>query len=239
MMFRSPRWNVSALVVLLGLSGCAVGRLQEPAGQPVADPQAFELELRRTTLPAGPQQVTFGWALNEQGSRVQGRGVVRLEAPERIRLDLFGPRGETYLTAALVGDEYRLPAHAANAVALPSPSLLWAALGVLEPPRGAQLSSATLRDGMAHLRYQGAVNEVFAFTFEEAPGGDYRLTRIERAGARGVIETVNVDRAPDGTITRTRYRDWAEYRDLTLDVETMRDAAPFPGNIWRPDAIPS
>jgi hypothetical protein len=239
MMLISNTWVGSALVLLLGVSGCAVGRLGEPTGEPVADPQAFELELRRTTLPTGPQQVTFAWTLNEQGSRVQGRGVVRLEAPERIRLDLFGPRGETYLIAALVGDEYRLPAQATGAVALPSPSLLWAALGVLEPPRGAQLSSATQADGRAHLRYQGQGDEIFAFAFEESAEGSYRLTRIERAGRQGVIETVNVDRAADGAITRTRYRDWAEYRDLTLEVEAMREAPPFPGNIWRPDALPS
>jgi hypothetical protein len=238
------RFRAGALVLGLAapaaLAGCASGRLAAPPGQAVPDPAAFELRLRQTTLPSNPQQANFAWTLDERGSRVRGRGVVRYEAPERIRLDLFGPRGETYVMAALVGDEYRLPTEAAAAVALPSPSLLWAALGVLEPPPGSVLASATSApDGSAELRYQVGQDEVFAFTFQQIEGAEYRLARIERAGRRGVIETVHVDRDAEGSIVRTRYRDWSEFRDLTLEVESIRDMGSFPPNIWRPDAVPS
>jgi hypothetical protein len=107
---RTPLLGVLSL---LTLTGCGAGGLQAPGGQPVPDPAGFAAELRASTVPAGPQQVNFGWTLDERGSRVRGRGVVRSEAPRRIRLDLFGPRGETYLMAALVEGEYRLPAAAA------------------------------------------------------------------------------------------------------------------------------
>jgi len=224
-----------SFLFLAVLAGCATGGLAEPAGRAVPDPSAFERQLRLATLPGTPQQVNFAWSLDEGGSRVRGRGVVRHEAPQRIRLDLFGPRGETYLMAALVGEEYRLPSEATGAVALPSPSLLWAALGVLEPPVGASLSAATEAESRAELRYDTSNQEIFAFTFV-IESGEFRLSRIERAGRQGVIETVQVERAPDGSIARTRYRDWAGFRDLTLEVETVRIADPFPPNIWRPDA---
>ncbi|MQA89108.1 MAG: hypothetical protein GEU90_02555, partial [Gemmatimonas sp.] len=205
--------------ILLGIlgassavSGCAASRLGGPVGEVAADPAALETEIASTTTPASPLQVNFGWTLNEGGSRVNGRGVVRFEAPERARLDLFGPRGETYLMAALVDEEYRLPPGAADTAVLPSPSLLWSAVGVLRPPADARLESATTTDMSADLRYRTPNGEIFAYTFTRDPAADsFALTRLERAAGRGVIESVNVDRDGDGTISRTRYRNWSEY----------------------------
>ncbi len=224
-----------ALVVAVG--GCGGARLGAPAGDPAPDPAALAASIRAATIPGTPQRVTFSWNLDEQGSRVGGRGVVRAESPDRIRLDLFGSRGDTYLIAALVGDEYRLPREAANAVTLPSPALLWAALGVLDPPRGAALTSATTTAGSAELRFGTPGGEVFAYSFVRADSARYVLARLERAGPRGVIETVSLDHASDGAISRTRYRDWAAFRDLELVVEEVLPSGAFPPDIWRPDAI--
>jgi hypothetical protein len=226
------------VALALALGGCAAGRLAGPVGEAVPDPAAFASSLRDQTLPDSPQQLTFGWNLDEQGSRVaRGRGVVRTEPAERIRLDLFGPRNETYLIAALVSGQYRLPPEAANAVALPSPSLLWAALGVLDPPATASLSSATATGTAAELRYSTPDEQVFVYSFEQGTDDRFQLVRLERAGRQGIIETVAVDRAGDGSIARTRYRHWGEFRDLTLDVEAIRSQDSFPPNIWRPDAV--
>lgn len=201
--------------------------------------EGFASGVAAATIPAGPQQVNFDWTLDEQGSRVSGRGVVRIEAPERIRLDLFGARGETYLMAALVGGQYRLPPAAAGAVSLPSPSLLWAALGVLRPPSDAALASAMRAEGNVELRYTTAAGETFVYTFSEqgdpgaAGNADYRLHRLERAGDQGVVETVTLDWDADDP-ARTRYRDWSAYRDLTLQIQEVRTVDSFPGEIWRP-----
>lgn len=235
-MSRSHRaWNLALPLLLLTLGSCATGRLAPPAGEPVADPAAFAEQLRSESLPGSPQQVNFSWTLDESGSRVRGRGVVRAEAAERIRLDLFGPRGETYLMAALVGEEYRLPGAAPAALSLPSPSLLWAAMGVLQPPRGAALAEAAATGAGAELRYTVG-NEVFAYTFTAAGEAGLRLSRLERAGPRGVLETVSIERAPTGQLARVQYRDWSEFRDLTLDVEEVRATDGFPAAVWRPDA---
>jgi hypothetical protein len=228
-----------ALTLLLAvlMTACGSGNLSAPSGVPVADPEAFVASLRAATLPGAPRQITFGWRLDEQGSRVSGRGVVRAEAPERLRLDLFGERGDTYLTAALVGDEYRLPPEAVNAVALPSPSLFWAALGVLRLPAGATLLSATTTENTADLRYQSTDGQIYVWSFTRSSAGTWILTRLERAGPRGVIETVSVDHSAESSaLTRTSYRDWTAFRELILTIEEARDANSFPPDIWRPDA---
>src|SRR5690349_2357047 len=84
-------------------AGCA-GQASVPAGAPVADPAAAAAELVRATAAPRVQRITFAWTLNEGGSKVSGRGVVRVDAPRRIRLDLFGPQNATVLAAALVDD---------------------------------------------------------------------------------------------------------------------------------------
>jgi hypothetical protein len=227
---------IACAVVAAG-AGCAGSQLGPPTGEVVPDPAAFAASLRAETLPPTPEQYTFAWSLEEQGSGgVGGRGVLRSEAASRLRLDLFGPRGETYLIAALVDGEYRLPPEAANAVALPSPSLLWAALGVLAPPSAAVLSSATTADATAQLRYSLPDEQIFAYTFQRGADDRFRLARLERAGPRGVLETVSIERTGGGAIGRTRYRDWTAYRDLEFEVQEVVSADPFPSDIWRPDA---
>ena len=230
-----PR-NATLVGVALLLAGCAGARLSGPVGEAVPDPAGFAASLREATLPATPEQITFSWTLNEQGSNVGGRGVVRTEAAERIRLDLFGPRGETYLIAALVGDEYRLPPEAANADDLPSPALLWGALGVLQPPAGAQLTSATSTPTSAELRYELTNGEVYVYTFDRGPDERYRLSLLQRASSRGVIERVTVEHGGDGAISRAGYRDNTAFRELSLEVESVRPEQRFPSDIWSPDA---
>jgi hypothetical protein len=160
---------------------------------------------------------------------------VRFVAPERQRLDLFGPRGETYLAAALVGEEFRLPAAAVQGMELPSPALLWSALGVIRPPVGALLTSATMVDSVGVLRYALEGGEQLEFR-AATDGGATRLIQVERRGRRGVLETLRLEYGTGGELTTTRYRDWSAYHDLVFETESIRDIASFPDNIWRPDA---
>lgn len=218
------------------LTGCAATGVVQQSGEPVANPSDFVGELRAATIPSTPQRITFGWTLDEGGARVRGRGVVRFEAPERIRLDLFGPRGETYLAAALVDGRYRFPSAAAPPIQLPSPALLWAALGVLQPPSGAILGSAATEQGRADVRFADAAGELFIYSFAVDTNEQYHLTKVERAGSRGVLETVTIERETSGAIATTGYRDWTAFRDLTLTVEEVRNESSFPATIWRPGA---
>jgi hypothetical protein len=215
---------------LLSLGACA--QAAAPVGTPVANPEAAAAELRRASLPDGPRQITFAWTLDEAGSRVRGRGVGRMVAPERVRLDLFGPRGETYLAAALVEDEFRLPQGATGAVPLPSPSLLWASVGVVQPPSQARLLSATSTESELILRYSGDEGETIEYRAALQP---LRLTSVSRSVQRGANETLQLTWDMAGTLQSTRYRDLSAFRELVLTIEETSAVASFPATIWRPD----
>jgi hypothetical protein len=204
------------------------------AGTPVADPAEAAEAVRLASIPAGPKQTSFSWELVEQGSKLSGRGVVRYEAPERLRLDLFGPRGETYLAAGLVGDEFYVPAEVSGRVPLPSPALLWGALGVIRPPAGEPLLGVTRSAEGLTLRYGAAATRIFEFQVDTASGTP-RLTRVDLRAPSGVLESVELTRADNGALQRARYRNWAAFRELILKMETTTDASPFPESIWTPD----
>lgn len=219
----------ATLAVLI--SSCAPPR--PAAGAPVAEPDTLVRSIVAATTPDAPRQATFAWRMDEAGSTVQGRGVVRYVAPDRMRLDLFGPRGETYLIAALVGDEFRLPPTAGRGFQLPSPILLWAALGVVAPPPTGTLESATSTEGAARLVYRDGDGSIYAF--EVDLDGDPRLRRVERRGGSGVLETVEVRHTAELRPASTTYLDRGSYRELVLDTESIRDVDSFAESIWRPD----
>lgn len=224
-------------MILAALAACAppaaVQTSPPPATNPSAPaPSAEEMlriadEARRATAPASPRQVNFGWELDEAGARFQGRGVARFEAPRRFRLDLFGPRGETYLAAALVDGEPRVPPALAERFELPSPALLWAAVGVVAPPAEARLLEASTRGDETTLRYQLG---------EEVLEYRSRAGRLQSVRSRrGSAVSESIDLAYDGRgVSRAQYRDWAAYRTLNLTIETSSDVAQFPEDTWRP-----
>ncbi len=202
------------------------------SGPAASAPSAEEMqrnagELRRITAPVSPRQVSFRWELDEAGARFQGRGVARYEAARRFRLDLFGPRGETYLAAALVDGEARVPPALAERFELPSPALLWAAVGIIEPPAGARLLEATTRGGETTLRYQ-AGDDVLEYRH-----GGAGLQSVRRRRGSAVAESIDLTYNQTG-LARAQYRDWPAYRTLNLTIESSTDAEPFPDATWLP-----
>jgi hypothetical protein len=222
---------VRALLLAALLGGCA-GRAPAPVGAPVADPAATAAALIQSTSTSRPQRITFNWKLNESGSKVAGKGVVRVEAPERIRLDLFGPRNETYLAAALLGDSYRLPEGVGKGIDLPSPAILWGGLGVIRPPAGATLVGATATESRSVLRYRATDGTTYQYDTSQAAGTP-RLDGVERSGGGGRMETVHLTRDSAGRVT-AEYRNWAEFRELTLEIGEVTDVAAFPASTWEP-----
>jgi hypothetical protein len=222
-------FGIAALLVASGACApAATPAVSQLPGETAADAARIAGELARETLPAGPRQGTFGWELDEAGARFQGRGVARYVAPYRFRIDLFGPRGETYLAAALVGDEPRVPPAVEARFALPSPALLWAAVGVVRPPGGAVLVDGVETGGVVTLRYRQADGDLLEFRAR-----DGKLESLRRTRGRTVVETVELTR-DGGELARAVYRDWPAFRSLTLTVESHVDAAPFPEATWTP-----
>jgi hypothetical protein len=205
----------------------ASGTTAPPSAPLSADPASIAAEAGRATVPAGPRQMSFGWELDEAGARFRGRGVARLVAPGRFRLDLFGPRGETYLAAALVDGQARVPPALAQRFRLPSPALLWAAVGVIAPPAEARLLAASSEGGATTLRYQLG-EDVLEY---RARGG--RLQSVRRSSRGGTAESIDLTWNDQG-LARAQYRDWAAYRTLNLSLETATDVASFPEDTWTP-----
>lgn len=201
------------------------GQPAQPAAP--ADPAAIAAELQRATAPASPRQVNFAWVLDEAGARFNGRGVARFVAPSRFRLDLFGPRNETYLAAALVDGEARVPPALGERFALPSPALLWGAVGVVAPPAEARLIESSVNNGTTTLRYQLG-DDVLEY---RARGG--RLDSVRRTSRGGVAESIDLDYNAQG-LSRSQYRDWAAFRTLNLTPESSTDVPSFPDATWTP-----
>lgn len=217
------------LGLCLAVAGCSTGRTVD-LGVPIPEPAVEASRLERATVPADPERIVFAWTLDEAGSRVGGQGVVRVAAPERIRLDLFGPRNESYLSAALVDGEYRLPPRASGEVPLPSPALLWAGLGVVHPPAGAELVGATRSGEIVALTYAAPQGEQYRYRLADDSAG-VRLLSLDRAGRSGVLETVRLERRGEG-LPRVRYRNLAEYRELVLLPESRTTVDAFSDAIW-------
>ena len=121
---------------------------------------------------------------------------------------------------------------ATSDVAIPSPALLWAGLGAIHPPASATLQSATTSDGNTVLRYVTQAGETYEYVVDT--GSEAHLRQLQRIGSQGPMETVRLDRSSAGEITRASYRDWAAYRDLTLDLQESAPAEAFAEDIWRP-----
>lgn len=210
-------------------SGSTAAPPEGGTGGSAAVAMVLAQQLQAATQPSSPKRVLFAWQLDEAGAKFRGRGVARVAAPDRIRLDLFGPQGETYLAAALVGETPRVPANVADRVPLPSPALLWGALGVVRPPAGARLLDAKPSGSDTVLRYAAADGATLEFKSRGSV-----LRSVRRLVGGGLRESIELTYGSGGALQRTEYRDWAAYRTLTLTTESSTDVASFPDETWNP-----
>jgi hypothetical protein len=212
-------------LIAAGLSGCAASTGPgEPAAATPVDPAVAQAAVAATTLER-PLHVVFAWTLQEREARFSGRGVTRYEPPSRARLDLFGPRDETYLSAALVDMELRLPPRMPN-MPLPPPPLLWSVLGIVRPPADARLTHASRSGDVTELRYELG-EERWSFRLEN---GELRHVEANGAGGRRTVE-LSGD-GGHGLPGQAVYRDWPAFRELRLDLQEANEVDGFPQDIW-------
>lgn len=217
------------MLLLLTLAGCGATNTP-PAPQAPPQPQLAQ-QLADSTALRRPLHLVFAWTFNEENARFSGRGSTRVEPPYKARLDLFGPRGETYLSAAAVGDELRLPPNLPPALAaiMPPTPLMWSALGVLRAPEGASLE-LTHQSGDTLIVGYGRGDEHWRFRSIRG-----RLQYVEwngpNAGRRSVeLRGEGSHRLPSVAV----YRDWQAFRELTMTLEQANEAASFPPDTWYP-----
>lgn len=211
--------RVYLLPLVAVLAGCATG--QGAAAAP--DPQE-EARLEAATAPAQRAQITFDWNLTDRDARFSGRGVLRLDRGRRARVDLFGPRGET-LAAAIVEDESMRVVPEAAAAMLPPPAMLWASLGVFRRPVDAPLTGTRRSDDGISLEYSRDRTQ-WLFRFESD-----RLRAAEWTDGSG-RRTVELTGRSDGFPGQAVFRDWTEFRELTLRVTDVEERAAFEPDVW-------
>ncbi|MBI4409642.1 MAG: hypothetical protein HY561_08045 [Gemmatimonadetes bacterium] len=223
-LFRTVVRSIALLPLLLAPAACAArhGSVSTPAEAAAAERDAIAV-----TAPQRPLRILFDWTLKEADASFGGRGIARVEPPYRARVDLFGPRQETVLSAALVDGELRLPAGAA--APLPPPSLLWGTLGVFRPPPGAQLTRVQKGPEETRLEYRQKDGR---WRFLLADG---RLQRAEWEGESG-RQSVELSAAEAGVALDAVYRDWVAFRELSLKLDDVQTVDPFPPEIWTPGA---
>lgn len=155
--------------------------------------------------------------------------MARLEPPDKARLDLFLDNGETAGIAVLVGDDLRIPVAVPDDL-IPPPPLLWAVFGVFRPGRGAALVDGTVAEGTLTVEYDLPTGERVRF---QVRGGTVRQAVLLQDGQ--VVERVEASERGDGSYPRqATYRNFPDYRELKLQLESFENADPFPPDIWSP-----
>lgn len=99
----------------------------------------------RATLPAQRVVIRFRWRYQDARVRYAGRGSARIAPPDSMRFDYAGPLGLGAGAAVVIGDEVAWADPAANFRSLvPAIPMLWASLGMVQPPdSGAAVSGLT------------------------------------------------------------------------------------------------
>jgi len=224
---RSPRVDrlrhavyVSALC---GLAACASAPAPGTSGG-APDPE-LAARLVEATRPRTRLHVVFDWSLSDRDARFSGQGVLRLDAGYRGRVDLFGPRGETLAAAIVEGETLRAVPAQASAL-LPPPALLWSLLGTFRQPAAAPLSGTRVDGAGTQLDYtRDGVRWSFRFDGERL-----RTTEWTSGGSR---RTVTVGAASQhGVPAETTFRDWTEFRELTLRVTSVEEKTAFEPDVW-------
>lgn len=213
--------------VALALVGVAVSACASRGLPETLEPHVAAAAIERTA-PDRPLQAVFDWVMLDGGARFTGSGAARMEPPYRVRLDLFGPRGDGYLSAAAVGMDVRLPPGTPS-VPLPPPSMLWAAFGVVAPPDEARLVGTTVAEDRTELYYDVGGSRL-RYTLVE---GRLRSATWRGEGRQMALELS--DAVEHDLPVSALYRDAGGGTELKLSLERVDDAEPFPPGTWVPD----
>ena len=202
-------------ILLLVALGCArTPRVAPLRGSPAP------ANLPRAQLPPGHRQVIFRWEYRDGVFGAKGEGVARLAPPDSARLDFFVDNGMGGGFAIMVGDSISTPGGDDARRYLPTPPLLWGALGRLAVPAAPDSVAAVTGDT---LRADIGRDPAWRVTFVGP-----RLARIDRIAGGRVHEWI-----ARGTDDVVRYAHEGAGRRLTLTITRTLDVAGFDPDIWR------
>lgn len=195
---------------------------------PPVDASQVALRAEDVTRLDEPSRIVFSWSLAEQGVRVSGRGVARVEPSYKARLDLFLSNGETAARAAMVNDELRIPAGVPEGI-LPPSHLMWATLGVFRPGLGTGLiGGEEVEGGGVRLRYRLGNGDEVLYVLDTSR--HIREVEVLRTGTP--IHRLSLEAGEGAFPGAIVYRDLAAFRELRITRETVERVEPFPPDIW-------
>lgn len=174
--------------------------------------------LPSTELPALFQRIVFDWEYRDPDATLRGEGAARIAPPDSVRLDLFLAGGLGSGHAFLIGDTVSAPGGALVRRVLPSPALLWAALGRLHV---AHAADTVVRMEGDTVRADIGRSPVFRATFARDS-----LVAVERIDDGRITESVARGRRV------VRYARAAERRSLTLTITRVDTLESLDGSIW-------
>jgi hypothetical protein len=217
------------MAVLLASASACGGGVPAPALTPVEDAAGEVARLQASTRVEQPTLILFQWRIAEEGLRLSGRGVARVEPPYRARLDLFLANGEAVAVAVMIDDDLRLPVTLPGGILPPAP-LLWASLGVFRiAPDAELLGGGTQANGDRILQARLASGEEVRYRF--ARDG---MRQAELLEGESVVKRVALTQDGSSVPAEAVYRDLAAFRELVITRESVEHVASFPPDIWRP-----
>lgn len=221
--------GVAGVILSVVGVGCGGAGSAPAVVAPVPDPAGEAAVLQEATRVGQPTLVIFRWRISEEGVRLSGRGVARVEPPYRARLDLFLANGEPAAVAVLMEDDLRLPVTLPGGILPPAP-LLWSSLGVFRVGPGAEVYAGDVtEDGGRLFRARLAGGEEVRYRFA---GGVMRYAELLQGGS--VVKRVELSQDGGSVPAEAVYRDMAAFRELVITRESVEHVASFPPDIWNP-----
>jgi hypothetical protein len=221
---RGARDGVLVGGLLLALLGGCAAAVLPLTGRPT------EERLVAPTVERRPHLIRFGWRYADETFEASGDGVVRVQAPDRARLDFFLQNGMAGGWAILIGDSLTIPGIDLVRRLLPPPPLLWAALGRLTLPASADTivrrDADTLRAALIAGGGTAAADEWRVAMVRGA------ITQVDRLEGQRLVETLAARRASTGGI-EVQYVHLKGKRRLTIAVRDTTFVEGFDDAIWR------
>lgn len=170
----------------------------------------------RTTLPRAPALIRFRWRYQDERVKYAGRGSARIAPPDSLRFDYAGPFGLGSGAAVVIGDSVAWADPEKDFRSLiPAIPMLWAALGMVQPPRDDADVFGTADSAGARVIWRFAQREDTL---------DYVLTR--GTGQRGTVLEAEW-RSGGKMVARSRSQFDAQQRPASARVDFPEASARF------------
>lgn len=215
---RGERRSVfSLLFVLLLIAGLGACR---PALPPLRGVEPTNGVLPEYHMRPGSRRVVFNWEMTDDGMVLRGEGLVRLAYPDSARVDLvvhgaFGGGA----SVILLNDDVYFPLGASMTHLLPSPTLLWAAVG--------RLHVNVPNDTVIRVRADTLRADLGKPVEWRVTGVGDKLVRLDRVKGRRVAELV--EWKSDSVV----YYQMPGRRELTMKMVSDSTVAGFNESVWQ------